>query len=1033
MMKMNKCFSSPPLLCWVAMVVLLMGTSLVFPVRGQQQSTIVGSVQDTLNNPLDGVTVQQKGTSTQVTTDADGRFAISVSSLNAVLVFSSVGYETQEVGLAGTDKPLTVVLSPDVQDLDEIIVVGYGTMKKSDLTGAVTRVALEDKPVPNVNLTQALSGASAGVNLQQNGLAGGEASLSIRGKTSLSANDNPLIVLDGIIFNGSLSDINVNDVEYIDILRDASAAAVYGSRSANGVIIITTKRGKTGAPRIGINANYGFQAMTNNPMKVMNAEQYAVRLTDYFYQQELYNWYRTNPTSDAGKPVRPDITNRETVAASLRTQEERDNYLAGHEINWVDEVLRDHASIANYDASFSGSTDRVNYYASGSAAREEGILKNDQFERYTFNSKVDGKLTDWLSLGLNVNYSYRDYSGINASLEDARIGSPLANNDLASPADYVTFLTNESYMPHPLGQTKATNEDIRNNLFFVANAKVEVPWVEGLTYDFNYSNTFSYRKNNSFWPVSIENGNTNNGRAERRPEENRQWIFNNILSYNRTFGDHDVNGTLLYSREKYFGQSYILRVEGFENPLLGFNNLNMGTVVTVLEPEDGDPERAWEEQGVSYMARLNYQYKKRYMVTATVRRDGFSGFGADSKFVTLPSVSLGWVLSQEPFWKEGSSIYTKLRLSYGQNGNQGIGRYSSFAQMNTNYYVYDSSTSIALYPNTIGNPALRWEKTSSVNLGVDFGFWNNRLKGSVDGYLSKTSDVLVQRKLPGAAGYPNIWSNIGGLDNKGLDIELTSENIRKTDFNWTTNVVFSINRNKISKLYGGKNDFDVGNEWFVGEPISALYDYEMLGGLWTESELYAGQIYDGWYPGQYKYADLNGDNRIDPQNDRKVVGYEDPNYRFSVGNTLTWKNLSFYVLLNSIQGGNGYYLRDNYTVVNVNSRSDDVLRINQSAVRPYWTPDNGVNDATGVYNSPAVTSRIFESRSFVRIQDISLTYTFGNNLLERMGRINNLQIFLSGKNLYTWTKWSGWDPEIASANSNYPAMRNVSLGLRLGL
>lgn len=1033
MMKMKKRINLPPLRCRVAFIFLLAGILVGFSGHAQQESTITGTVRDSLAGPLAGVTVIQKGTSTQVTTDSFGRFSISVSTSGATLVFSSVGYETEEIGLTGARLPLEVVLQPEVQNLDEIIVVGYGTMKKSDLTGSVTRVALEDKPVPNVNLTQALSGASAGVNIQQNGLAGGEASLSIRGKTSLSANDNPLIVLDGIIFNGSLSDINVNDVEYIDILRDASAAAVYGSRSANGVIIITTKKGKTGAPRISFNANYGYQGMTNNPMKVMNAEQYAIRLVDYFYQQELYNWYRTNPTSDTGRPVRPDVTNRETVAARLRTEEERQNYLAGNEINWVDQVLRDQASIANYDASFSGASERVNYYASGSIAREEGILKNDQFDRYTFNSKVDGKLTDWLSLGLNVNYSYRDYSGVNASLEDARVASPLANNDLASPDDYVTFLTNEGYMPHPLGQTKATNEDIRNNLFFVANAKVEIPYIKGLTYDFNFSNTFNYRKNNTFWPVSIENGNTNNGRAERRPEETRQWIFNNILSYNQTFGDHDINGTLLYSREKYFGQSYILRVEGFENPLLGFNNLNMGTVVTVVPPGDSDPARAWEEQGVSYMARLNYQYKRRYMITGTVRRDGFSGFGPDSKFVTLPSVSLGWVVSEEPFWKEGSSIYTKLRLSYGQNGNQGIGRYSSFAQMGTEYYVYDSSTSISLFPNRIGNPGLRWEKTSSVNLGVDFGFWNNRLAGSVDGYLAKTSDVLVKRKLPGAAGYADIWSNIGGLDNKGLDVELRSENIRTPDLNWKTNVVFSINRNKISKLYGGKNDVDIGNEWFVGEPISALYDYEMLGGLWAEEDLYAGRTYTGWYPGQYKYADLNSDNRIDPQNDRKIVGYADPNYRFSIGNTLTWKNFSLYVLLNSIQGGNGYYLRDNYTIVNVNSRSDDVLRMNQSAVRPYWTPDNGVNNATGVYNSAAVTSRIFESRSFVRIQDVSLTYTFGNNLLQRMGSIDNLQIFLSGKNIYTWTKWSGWDPEIASANANYPAMRNVSLGLRLTL
>src|SRR5690606_6421663 len=316
--------------------------------------------------------------------------------------------------------------------LDEVVVIGYGTQKKSDLTGSVVRVSMEDRGFQaNTNLFQALSGAAAGVNVQGAGLAGSEPNLSIRGQTSLSASDNPLIVLDGIIYNGAIADINTSDVESIDILKDASAAAVYGSRSANGVMLITTKKGKSEKPVIAFNAYYGFQDMTNNPMKVMNAEQYAIRLVDYYYQQDLYQWYYTKPTGPEGKPVRPDVTNREVVASRLRTQEERDNYLAGNEIDWVDEITQ-LAPIQNYNLSFSGQSDRSNYFVSGSYTNEEGIQLNDKFERLTLRSNIESKITDWITLGVNSSYSYRDYSGLEADLgwdqTGARSSSPLANN-----------------------------------------------------------------------------------------------------------------------------------------------------------------------------------------------------------------------------------------------------------------------------------------------------------------------------------------------------------------------------------------------------------------------------------------------------------------------------------------------------------------------------------------------------------------------------------------------------------------------------
>lgn len=1031
---MKKLVMITPVKVGIIIIFTLFSTSFLSSLSAQTGFAVKGVITDNAGEPLIGVNVQEKGTVTGTITDLDGQFSLSVSGSNAILVFSYIGYVTQEIDIQG-NPVINIKMGEDTQALDEVVVVGYGTMKKSDLTGAVSRVSLDDKSaLPNMSLGQALSGTMAGINLTSKGMAGGGSELSIRGTTTLSASKTPLIVLDGIIYNGELNDINVNDIDYINVLKDASAAAVYGSRSANGVVIITTKKGRSEKPRIAFNAYYGTQFETNHPVKFMNADQYAVRMVDYYYQQDLYKWYGTNPTSAAGRPVRPDINNRELVASQLRTQEERENYLAGKEIDWVDVIMRDNPIIQNYDLSYSGSTDKVNYYISGSYSGEEGLNLNDQWERFTFNSKVDGKVTDWMSVGFNVNYSYQDYSGLEAEIIDARYSSPLATYDLDSPDDYATFLTKENYMPHPLGRLKARNEDIRNSLFFVANTKINIPFVEGLTYDFNYSNTYWNRKNNTFYPASIADGMENNGKAEKIPEEKRSWIFNNIITYLRSFGDHSVNATLLYSREKYTGEQYIFRAENFDNEALGFDNMTMGTKLTTSENEK------WQETGVSYMGRLNYTYKNRYMITGTVRRDGFSGFGVNSKYVTLPSFSLGWVLSDEQFMDKMDWLYAKLRLSWGQNGNQGAGRYSSLAKMASNAYVYGQSTGVAIYPdhNQMSNLSLAWEKTSSYNLGIDFGFLHNqRISGSLDMYTSKTTDVLVKRKLPWSSGYEQVWSNIGGVSTKGVDLELRSANIQTKDFSWSSAFTFSLSRDEITKLYGADSDQDLGNSWFVGEPIQSIYNYNITG-LWTEEDLFSGNIYKGWAPGQWKYEDVNNDGVIDPDNDRKIVGYKTPNYRFSFSNTFTYKNWSLYFMLNSIQGGNGYYLQNNAEYLNVSARSDDVYRVNQPAIRQYWTPENGVNNATGIYNSQPQTGNIYQDRSFVRLQDVSLMYKFSPAFLKTIGGFEYLQLFVSGKNLYTWTNWQGWDPELADDDSDVdidrrhkPNIRNIVVGVKL--
>lgn len=986
---------------------------------------VEGAVKDVKGESLIGVSIQEVGTTNGTVTDIDGNYKLFVNSSDAVLRFSYIGFEDMQVNVDNRNK-IDIEMIEATSELDEIVVVGYGTMRKSDLTGAVKRVSMEDNPAANISLTQALAGAAAGVNiLHTSGKAGSDGSLSIRGQNSLSASNTPLIVLDGIIYNGALNEINPGDVESIDILKDASSAAVYGARASNGVIIITTKQGKTDKPTITFNAYYGFQDMTNSPMKVMNAEQFAVRMVDYYYQQELYSWYRTMPTSNIGKPVRPDINNKEIVASRLRTREEQDNYLAGNEIDWVDEVTQV-APVQNYQLSVSSRNERTSYYLSGSYTNEEGILLNDKFKRLSTQVRVNTEITNWLNVEFNSSFSHLDFSGREADLSLARWASPLADRKIGP--DYNLELTGESYTTYPLAPLYIDNSEYRDRLFMIGKGVIDIPWIPGLTNESNMSYTNTNSFNNNFYPVKTVKGRVNRGTASKVNSQRINWAFNNITSYNRTFGDHRVNSTLLFSREHSNAEGTNANASGFGIPILGYNNLSFGEIQTVNSS-------AWEENALSYMARANYSYLNRYLFTATYRRDGFSAFGANRKYADFPSASVAWVASEESFVKNLiNDTYLKLRLSYGKNGNQGIGRYSTFAKMGLSSYVYDSSTALTLYPSSLGNDDLGWETTSSLNLGLDFSTLNQRISGSIDVYNSNTTDVLVQRALPLTTGFSNIWTNIGEVQNKGIELELTTINIdnqnRQNGLSWTSNFTFSLNRDKITKLYGGENDMDIGNSWFVGESIGAIYDYEMVGGLWTEEELYSGNIYNNWYPGQYKYVDQNDDGVITAAADRKIIGNRNPNYRFSINNALTYKNFTLTFFINAVMGGNGYFMKNNQTVVNVNENSDYVYRVNASAVRPYWTPDNGVNNSTGIYHAPPVLSGIYESRSFIRLQELTLAYQLPSKVLNPMN-IASCQLYVASKNPYVWTKWSGWDPE--TGTSNFPAMRNITFGIRFSL
>ena len=986
--------------------------------ESQQKISISGRVTDSSGSPLPGVTVVVKGTTNGTVTNTDGEYSITNVPGNATLQFSFVGMKTQEFPVAGKTV-IDIKMEEESIGIEEVIAVGYGTMKKSDLTGSVVRVDLARKEMSsNVSLTQALQGYVPGVNASSGTGAGSSGSLSIRGQTSLSASDYPLIVVDGTIFYGSISDLNINDIESIDVLKDASAAAVYGARSANGVLIITTKHGTSEKPLFNFNVSYGYQDIsTTKRTKIMNGEQYAIRLVDYdYYLEDLITWYDTSPTDASGRPERIDITDKELVAGYLRSTEEQENYLAGNEVDWLDKVIRT-APIQNYNFSVSGKTNRTNYYLSTSYTDQKGITLNDNYNRFTLRANFKNQITDWLTVGLNTTYSHQDESGKSASIWYALRASPWANVTDEN-GDYPILLTGESMMLHPIGNYLSVDDvDISDKVNILFSAKIDVPKIKGLTYEVNYTKFLSFAKENEFYPVTTYGGQSYNGLATKSHSEGRYWSVDNILTYTREFGKHKINATLLYSRENKTGETSSLQAYDFDIDELGYNSIGLGTTQSVSSS-------AWEENSLAYMARLNYVYNKRYLLTATIRRDGYSGFGADNKFAIFPSASVGWVASEESFLKSTEWLnFLKLRLSYGLNGNQGIGRYASLAKLGSTNYAFDGSTAVGLYSSGLGNADLGWESTASINLGLDYTVLNQRISGQVDVYKAKTSDVIVGRSLPSTTGYSSITTNLGGVKNKGIEISLTTRNIDSKEFKWESRFMFSLNRNKLTELYEGVTE-DIGNSWFVGEPINSIYDYKIIG-MWQEEDLFNGDIYSGgYYPGMYKLKDYDDSGTITADGDRDVIGYSDPNYRFGINNTFSYKNFTLSFFFNSIQGGNGYYMVDNQYAFAGYYFSN---KLNQPAVHQYWTPDTPVNNAPAISYSPPVSHGIYEDRSFIRLQDVTLSYDVKRRTLERYG-LDNLQFYLSGKNLYTWTKYSGWDPETGDGS---PMMRNITAGVKL--
>lgn len=970
-------------------------TNLMYEVKQDQQNQVSGTIFDSNGQPLPGANIIQKGTVNGTQSDFDGNFQLEVSDLNATLIVSYVGFKTQEVKLNGQSS-ISITLAEDASALDEVVVVGYGTQKRSDITGSVVSVPKERlSNLPVSNVLQAIQGTTAGLNITQNSsVPGSSASVQVRGVNSINAGNSPLIILDGIPFFGVTNDINGNDIESIEVLKDASAVAIYGTRGSNGVILITTKRGRKsdGKPTVKYSGYVGVEEIAN-PLTPMGADAYVQKYADFLSANGL------------------------SQTAVLPNSSEVENYDAGITTDWLNEATQS-GLIQEHNISLSSGNEKSQYYFSASHLDQKGVVKGYNFKKNTFRFNADSEIVDWLKIGTSAFFSENNYSGGRANFLEATAMSPYSVPKDEN-GDYIIYpMSPELLFKNPLIGLTTDRKDITRNL--TGTGFLELTPIEGLKYRLNASYTYNWGNYKSYSGRAADD---NSGTGYVSNDETGNWVIENILTYSKDFNKHHIDLTALYSAQEvdYFQSES--RAVGFVNDGLSYYDLASGTTQSVNS-------RGNSYSLVSQMGRINYSYDSRYLLTFTARRDGYSAFGANTnKYGVFPSAALGWNIKNESFLENSDVVNDlKLRLSYGKTGNQAIGVNQTATIASSVRFPFDGTALTGVRYNSIGNANLNWESTTSSNIGVDFGFLNNRISGTVEVYKSKTEDILLRRNIPNITGYANIWSNLGSMQNKGLEVTLNTTNIETKDFSWKSTINFSTYRNEILELYGDGQD-DIGNRWFIGEPLGVIFDYEKEG-IWQEGDDIAS-VDPVAQPGDIKFKDQNGDGKIDTE-DKIILGRTTPEWTGGFTNTFRYKNINLSIFIQTSQGG----LRNNRDL----TYADEAGRRNLPADFKYWTSENKDNYWPSLSAYKNYKGYGFaEDYSYVRIKDVRLSYVFPSEILDKIG-VSSLTVYAAGRNLHTFTKWYGWDPEISydsrgSGNwtNNYPQVRTISFGLNVSL
>lgn len=968
-----------------------------------QQITVQGVVKDQTGETVIGASVMEKGTTNGTITGIDGDFSLNMSP-NGTLVVSFVGYKTQEVQVKG-QKQLQVVLSEDAEMLDEVVVIGYGTMKKSDLTGAVSSIGNKDiKDSPVSNLGQAIQGKISGVQIVDAGKPGDNVSIKIRGLGSIN-NCDPLVVIDGVPTDLGLSSLNMADVERLDVLKDASATAIYGSRGANGVVMITTKRGTEGKGKLAVSANYSFQNATNVP-SLLNAAQYA----------ELSNDMMVN----SGRNPNPEWANPSELGAGT---------------DWMDELLRT-GVMQNYTVSYSGGNEKSHYYVSGGFLDQSGIVKSVNYRRFTFQFNSDAQVLKWLKFSNNITFSADTKKSGSYNIGDALKALPIypVKNEDGSWSGPDGNSEWYGSTRNPIGPTEL-NKSQTDGYNFLANLTAELTFTKWL----KFKSTFGYDA--KFWFIDNFTPKYNwkptpTEETSRYKSDNKSftYLWDNYFLFDHTFAEKHRVGLMAGMSAQWNTNDYLnaqKNVFMFDN----VHEMDNGEEMYAI----GGNETEWAL--LSYMARVNYSYEDRYLLTATIRRDGSSRFGKKHRWGTFPSVSVAWRASQEKWFPKNDYINDlKVRAGYGVTGSQAsVGNYSYLASYNTSVYPFgiSSGNQTALVSSTLANPYIHWEEVAQTNIGFDASLFNSRVMFSFDAYLKETRDMLVKASIPITSGFEDTtttYTNAGKVRNQGIEMSLHTINLTG-ELGWETNVTATYNKNKIKDLNSDVPYYinQINNSYVTmlakDYPINVFYGYVTDGIFQNQSEVNTHAVQPGAEPGDIRFRDLNNDGVIN-DSDRTVIGNPNPSWLFSMNNSLSYKGFELSVFLQGIAGNKIYNANniDNTGMAAAYNQTTDVLK--------RWQGEGTSNSMPrAVFGDPnqntRVSDRFVENGSYLRLKNITLSYTFPKQWLQK-AQIENARLSLSCENVATITGYSGFDPEVGINGidqNRYPISRTFSLGL----
>lgn len=987
----------------------------------QAQNEIKGLVRDDTGSPVPGATVLIRGTSNYTITDANGEFVLaSAKQYPFSIQFNLVGYKIEIVEVyEPLEEVVEVILKTD-NLLNEVVVVGYGTQKKSDLTGSVSSVSEEILHQPVSSIDRVLQGAVSGVQVTPtSGQPGGGVSIRVRGGSSITGGNEPLYVIDGFPITATssaagtitgaevnpLSSINPADIESIDILKDASATAIYGSRGANGVVIITTKKGKVDKTIITYEGSIGVQSLRKK-IDVLNAKQFALLRNDALFD--------TNPSLG-----RFQYLNQDEIDA------------LGEGTDWQNEAFRE-ALIQNHQLALAGGTEKTRYYVSGSYFTQDGIIRNTDFERLSGRINLDIEVTDKLNIGTNLTVSSSEADVAPTGIVTSLLSMPPTATVYDENRKYTLRNPFENIFSNPIASLNEQVNQTRTKRF-LGNIYGEYSLLDGLVLKVSIGTDLTGTRENKYLPTSIYEGSLVGGEAGVGSVNNASWLNENTLSYSKEISKHIINGLIGFTQQEDTKEIVRTGAQRFVSDHFEYNNLETGG--TALKPYSRKNTSAL----LSYLGRVNYSYDDRYLFTASLRADGSSRFGKNNKWGYFPSAALSWKVNNEKFFSALPRAFNelKLRVSYGATGNNGIEPYSSLATLNNITYIIGGAVVNGFTPSRIANQDLGWETSYQVDAGIDVGLFENRILVTADIYRKETADLLLDVELPYTSGYSTSLQNYGSVLNRGLEIGLNTINTDAA-FRWTSTVNFSLNRNEVLSLGGGLESFITGNYIVkVSQPLGTYYATVTDGILQAGEESMKG-AYTGNAapkPGDRLYRDLSGDGKFTTALDRAIIGNAQPDFIFGITNSFTWKGLNLNFLLQGSRGNQ---------ILNGNSQALELFNGQQnasiSAVRRYTTemPSASIPRAK-LDPAPVFSDRFIEDGSFVRLKSITVGYTIPTQLTQRL-RISTVKFYVIGQNLLTWTDYTGFDPEITSGNNTtqqgtdtgvYPIAKTISGGLAI--